>query len=113
MEIDTENDSSEMDTGSDTTSISSESSISNEIEQLIGDLENIQLTHDQILNQLQHLTTLLNEPNTITILSNGQKRDFYDVIYDIHNQSLEETGEMVFGKKLLEVINSSEIYIST
>lgn len=116
MEIDTDDDpahSSEMDTGSDTTSISSESSISNEIEQLINDIENIQCTHHQILIQLQHLSTLLSESNSITILSNGQKIDFYDVIDDIHEKSLEETGEMIFGKKLLEVIDSAEIYVST
>lgn len=115
MEVDTEDDppqlsvsSSESD--SDTTSDCSESaSITNEIEQLINELEAIQRTHDQAIRQLQNVTTLLNKSRSISVVLNGQSYDFCDMLDELHLQSLKETGG--FGKKILELIDSGEIIV--
>ncbi len=117
MEVDTEDDPphvAESDSGpdSDTTSDCSEtSSITNEIEQLINELESIQRTHDQAIHQLQNVTTLLNKSTSITIVVNGQTYDFCDMLDELHLQSLKEMGGTGFGKKIVELIDSGEIIV--
>jgi len=91
------------------TDFSESSSITNEIEQLIHDLEGIQRTHDQAIKQLQNLSSLLNTSASITIIVNGHMHDFCDILDDIHLQSLKEMGG--FGKKILELIETSEIIV--
>lgn len=117
MEVDTDDDppqSSESDSGpdSDTTSDCSESSsITNEIEQLIHDLEAIQRTHDLAIQQLQNVTALLSKSRSITVVANGQSHDFCDIMDELHLQSLNEMGGAGFGKKILEWIDSAEIIV--
>lgn len=117
MEVDTDDDppqSSESDSGpdSDTTSDCSESSsITNEIEQLIHDLEAIQRTHDLAIQQLQNVTALLSKSRSITVVANGQSHDFCDIMDELHLQSLNEMGGSGFGKKILEWIDSAEIIV--
>ena len=119
MEVDTEDDpphaaEAESDSGpdSDTTSDCSESSsITNEIERLIHDLEAIQCTHDLAIQQLQNVTALLSKSTSITVVVNGQAHDFCDIMDELHLQSLNEMGGTGFGKKILEWIDSAEIVV--
>ena len=117
MEVDTEDNppqSAESDSGpdSDTTSDCSESSsITNEIEQLIHDVEAIQRTHDLAIQQLQNVTDLLSKSRSITVVVNGQPHDFCDIMDDLYLQSLNETGGAGFGKKIIEWIDSAEIVV--
>jgi pyruvate dehydrogenase complex dehydrogenase (E1) component len=115
MEVDTEDDPPQLaaaESDSDTTSDCSESSsITNEIEQLIYDLEAIQRTHDLAIQQLQNVTALLSKSTSITVVVNGQMHDFCDIIDELHLQSLNEMGGEGFGKKILEWIDSAEIVV--
>lgn len=98
----------DVDSTSDTTSTCSESSsILLEFEQLFAEFEAIQKTHDLAINQLQTVASLLNETNTMKIAVDGNERDFYDVIDEIHS---DETGVSI-GKKLLALIDSAEFYV--
>jgi hypothetical protein len=102
------------DTDSDTLSISSNSSISNEINKILNSCEEIYTQINNSFETLENIETLIQNNKTIIISNENWSGDFDEILEIIHNESIQnikENGSNIFGEKLLNILVNYKFHI--
>jgi hypothetical protein len=106
-----------MSNTSDTSSISSDtcdrSEVSDELQQewkdALTQCQRIQELHTDILQRMEHVKQHLTD--SISVLCNGQSREFNEILEEIYNDSVMEfdkTGKKQFGSMLMAMLETCE-----
>ena len=98
---------------SDSDSDSEDSSICNEIGQLINQCHQLHNYIDNSFETLQNIKYLINTRTNINILYNGSILDFNELLENLHNEALENIKGGIknyFGQKLLDTLNTISFY---
>ena len=103
---------SNTDSDSDSDSDSEDSSICNEIGQLINQCHQLHNYIDNSFETLHNMQYLITDTN-INVLYNGSIFDFNELLENLHNEALEDIKggtKNYFGQKLLDTLNTISFY---
>lgn len=81
------------------------SSVSEELEQLATQCQELYCQHQNALDSLERIQRLVDQGNAITVHYQCEDRDFGEVLEELHTETLEKGGSVRFGERLLEALH--------